>query len=47
MSSFGNFVCNKNCKLKWVVGKGSFIGYKLLLCKKHQIIYKTIKDVKN
>jgi len=37
-SVFGNFICNEKCKVKWVNGKGSFIGYRLKLCKEHQII---------
>lgn len=32
-------MCNKNCKPKWVIGKGSFIEWKLKLYKKHQIIH--------
>lgn len=32
-------MCDKNCKPKWVTGKGSFIGWKLHLCNKHQIIH--------
>jgi len=32
-------MCNKNCKTRWVKGKGSFAGWKLLLCKEHQIIH--------
>ncbi len=36
-------MCNKECKPKWVIGRGSFKGWKLLLCKKHQIIHKMKK----
>jgi hypothetical protein len=36
-------MCDKNCKPKWVKGKGSFLGWNLLLCSLHQIIHKMIK----
>lgn len=48
MSVYGNIPCNSHCKPTWVKGKGSFVGYKLLLCKEHQIIHKMKKvEAKN
>jgi len=39
-------MCDKSCKLKWVIGKGSFLGWKLKLCPNHQIIHKMVRVIK-
>ena len=35
--------CDNLCKLHWETGRGTFIGYRLLICKEHQIIHKMEK----
>jgi hypothetical protein len=45
-SVFGNFVCDKTCKPKWVTGKGIWTGYKIKLCNKHQVIH-DMKPIKS
>jgi len=37
--------CNNDCKPRWVIGKGSFKGWLLKLCKQHQIIH-AMREVK-
>lgn len=38
--------CYPDCKPRWVKGKGSFKGWRLLLCKQHQIIHKMKQETK-
>lgn len=33
-----------NCKPRWTKGKGAFKGWKIKLCKKHQIIHAMKKE---
>lgn len=37
-------ICSRECKPRWVAGKGSFNGWRLLLCSRHQIIHKMKKE---
>jgi hypothetical protein len=38
--------CTSECKPVWVKGKGSFKGWKLKICKHHQIIHEMKKESK-
>jgi hypothetical protein len=42
-SCFGTYVCDKTCRPRWVIGKGSNKGWRIKLCSKHQIIHETKK----
>jgi hypothetical protein len=38
--------CTKECKIVYQDGKGSFAGWRLKLCKDHQVIHKMWKREK-